>query len=295
MGNKLNSLDLVRKNKQLSRNLSARLLDIESRWDIKAESRLPCESPVFILSAGWRTGSTLLQRMLIADGKTMIWGEPFAHSGIIQKMADQFRAFTNQWPNSNHLKDDLSEIDSDSWIANISPTANQLRDSHRLFFDHLFGEPARKNNKQNWGIKEVRWSSQHACYLKWLFPKAHFLWLVRNPFDAWSSYKQRGPWFFDWPDKPLHSVSDFAAIWDKMAVDFYTNYKNTGGILLKYEDLESKTGQISEYLNRHVKSPINYSIQKGHAEILRTAKLSFYEKTILLLKTHYSRKLFDYE
>ena len=282
-------------NIQINEDLPARLRKIESRWDIIAKKQLPCENPVFILSAGWRTGSTLLQRMLVADGQIMIWGEPFAHSGIIQKMADQFRAFTNQWPNSNHLKEELSEIDSDSWIANISPSVNQLRDSHRLFFDHLFGEPARRNNKKLWGIKEVRWNSQHASYLKWLFPEARFLWLVRNPFDAWSSYKQRGPWFFEWPDKPISSVSDFAAIWDKLTRDFYSNYNKIGGILLKYEDLESNTGQMSEYLNRPVKPPKNLTIQKGHAITHGTAELSVYERSVIRIKTRKTRKLFDYE
>lgn len=55
---------------------------IESLLKNDQDDALDCENPVFILSAGWRSGSTLLHRMIMADEKVMIWGEPYAHSNI---------------------------------------------------------------------------------------------------------------------------------------------------------------------------------------------------------------------
>ena len=44
------------------------------------------DDPIFVLAAGWRTGSTLLQRMIIEAG-ALVWGEPYSQAGPSQAMA----------------------------------------------------------------------------------------------------------------------------------------------------------------------------------------------------------------
>ena len=44
-------------------------------------------APIFLLSAGWRSGSTLLQRLIMSDKHVLIWGEPYDECGAIQAMA----------------------------------------------------------------------------------------------------------------------------------------------------------------------------------------------------------------
>ena len=175
--------------------------------------------------------------MLMADGNTLIWGEPYARSGIIQKMSDQFRAVTASWPNRNHVGQVPDYQATDKWIANLTPPVEALRRSHRLFFDQLFGEPSRKSGRKTWGIKEVRLTTQHAAYLRWLFPEARFLFLVRDPIQAYSSYRQRGPWFFNWPGRPVGSAWTFGGLWNSMAGDFYDHHESLNGMLIRYEDL----------------------------------------------------------
>ena len=34
------------------------------------------DEPVFLFSAGWRSGSTLLQRLIMSDASIFVWGEP---------------------------------------------------------------------------------------------------------------------------------------------------------------------------------------------------------------------------
>ena len=45
------------------------------------------QAPVFILSSAGRTGSTLLQRLLISTRDIMVWGE---HDGAMVAAAGQF-------------------------------------------------------------------------------------------------------------------------------------------------------------------------------------------------------------
>ncbi|GAW95534.1 MULTISPECIES: hypothetical protein [Colwellia] len=72
------------------------------------------DAPVFILSAGWRSGSTLLQRMIMTSGDRMIWGEPIHRANIIQTLSDQIRCFSTDWPRDTMFQDhgakDLSEL-----------------------------------------------------------------------------------------------------------------------------------------------------------------------------------------
>ena len=57
-------------------------------------------APIFLLSAGWRSGSTLLQRLIMSDKNVLIWGEPYDECGQIQAMADTLKAFRPDWPPS---------------------------------------------------------------------------------------------------------------------------------------------------------------------------------------------------
>lgn len=41
-------------------------------------------APIFLLSAGWRSGSTLLQRLIMSDARVLIWGEPYDECGLVQ-------------------------------------------------------------------------------------------------------------------------------------------------------------------------------------------------------------------
>lgn len=91
------SLGLDIKARRMSMDFSARLSDALHKVS------QPClgshGAPIFLLSAGWRSGSTLLQRMLMEfNDDIVIWGEPFDHSNIYDNMMNQFRCFTTSWP-----------------------------------------------------------------------------------------------------------------------------------------------------------------------------------------------------
>src|SRR5260370_858511 len=75
-------------------DLEGGLAVIRRRWPELVNTST--EAPVFVLAAGWRSGSTLLQRLLMPA--CFIWGEPFGHADLIDSLADHLRCFTHRCP-----------------------------------------------------------------------------------------------------------------------------------------------------------------------------------------------------
>jgi hypothetical protein len=224
---------------------------VARRWGVDRQGA-PTASPVFICAAGWRSGSTWLQRLLMSSGQIIIWGEPFTHSLLIQKMSSQMIPISSEWPPDRFFlgEETPSEL-ADEWVANLYPSVQALCDAHRAFFQTLFEVPVRQRQYSRWGLKEVRLTVDHALYLKFLFPDARFLFLIRNPFDAYQSYRMWGDWFFEWPHHLVYTAGEFGRVWNRLAQDFLQNYTKVGGLLLKYEDLVSgvvSLEQLSDYL-----------------------------------------------
>ena len=113
--------------------------------------------PIFILAAGWRAGSTLLQRMVLANRRTLVWGEPYAHADLAGSLSRQIRAFSAAWPEDQWLAGEIGPDVSARWTANLYPPAVDLTRAHRAFWLTLFGTPAARHGWKNWGLKETRW------------------------------------------------------------------------------------------------------------------------------------------
>lgn len=236
-------------------DLPARLRDALSRI---APEALACnEAPVFILSAGWRSGSTLLQRMIMEyNNDIVIWGEPFAHADIWRSMANQFRCFTDQWPPEQSFLSarTASNLTAD-WVANLYPDIADLLDGHRRFYDAVFGQPSRARGCKAWGMKEVRLTIDEASYLRALYPKCKLLFLYRNPRDAYLSYLKLGAaWYRRWPDEPVATAYSFGRNWAEMIGGFIRGYKDVDGLMVRYEDLDDPTEvkRIEKYLGWQV-------------------------------------------
>ncbi len=219
------------------------------RWpELRSKSE---DDPVFILAAGWRSGSTLLQRMVMPH--CLVWGEPYGHSWLVDSLADPLRSLTHDWPEPHFFHRGQSQNDlSQRFCANLYPPAENLLRAHLRFFDTLFAQPARDAGARRWGLKEVRLTADHAIYLKWLFPRAKFLFLYRNPYDCFRSYLARRDsgwkWFNHWPDKPL-TVSGFGRHWRTLVGSFLKCHEQVGGLVVRYESLaKGEISSIEEYL-----------------------------------------------
>lgn len=222
------------------------------------------EAPIFLLSAGWRSGSTLLQRLIMTDSRVIIWGEPYDECGLIQLLANATRPFRAGWPPAEYFYDGRppNELSGD-WIANLFPALADFRNGHRALFDRMFSEPARRAGVPRWGIKEVRLSVEHAFYLRWLYPKARFLVLYRNPLDAYRSYSQYGrSWYDTFPDQPVFTPTAFGRHWRRLMEGFLRDARKLDAMLVRYEDLVGERPPIEE-IEAHLGIGINRAVLGG--------------------------------
>lgn len=194
--------------------------------------------PIFLLAAGWRSGSTLLQRLVVSSDEVLIWGEPYGRAGLIPALSRALQSFQPDWPASAAIAVDQSLTGADlqeQWIANLYPEPRALRDGLRALMDSFLAAPARRRGFQRFGLKEVRLSAADALWLQWIYPDARFVFLVRNPWDAWSSMKG-GTWYLRWPDQPVNTAATFAQLWSGLLATFL-QWEDPSGMRLRYEDL----------------------------------------------------------
>ena len=211
--------------------------DIDPSVAESARGSTSAARPVFLFAAGWRSGSTLLQRVLMSSGNLMIWGEPFARSGIATSLASQFRAFTQEWPPASYFVANQGADLSDQWVANSYPNPARLVAAHRAFFIELLAEPASALGRDHWGLKEVRLGGEHARYLKLLFPAARFVFLVRDPYAAYASFRHYiKSDFHAWPERPIHTAGEFGRLWAELASSLQETTTAVDALWLRYED-----------------------------------------------------------
>ena len=256
--------------------LDVALQNIERRWPATGEAEADTERPVFLLSAGWRSGSTLLQRLICSSGEIVIWGEPLGDAALIPRMANSLTALTDVWPPENYFAHDLALGSfSENWIANVTPPIASLRNAHRALLDEWLAKPAREiHGTALWGLKEVRLTIEHARYLKWLYPKARFVFIYRNLFDAYRSWRGNA-WASTWPGYFSWSPIAYARHWKLLLTGYLDGWQEIGGYLIKYEDLVAGTVDLtalaaylgvsridSSVLEKRIGSPVDNNKRK---------------------------------
>lgn len=245
--------------------------NIEQRFSQKPEA--PTDAPVFILSSGWRTGSTLVQRLVMSSKKILVWGEPYAHAGYVSRLADSLRSFTPEYPLERDLLRAHQQrgLDIDAWVANLYPNPECVLQTHRRFFLSLFADPARTENWPLWGIKATRLEHSHAVYLKWLFPCAKFLYVYRSAFDAYRSCHRfrKQAWYGSWPNRPVLTPAGFGKHWQRLLKGFLDGYEEVNGMLVRYEDLCSgrlSIERLADYLQLELRAEVlSVRIASGRA------------------------------
>lgn len=206
------------------------------------------DQPVFIFAAAWRTGSTLLQRVVNASGDVFIWGEPrfLAQAQTLHKRLIEIAG----QPTSSI--GDLSRIESGAWIPTVFPGEKNVRAASASMLDTMFGTDVRAAKIPRWGFKEVRPNAVPAAqFLYELFPGCRFVFLVRHPLHTYHSLRN-----VDFFRKFKHPYLP-ANAWAKNAAGFLevTRASSLPALLVRYEDLVGTPGQrnlVLENLCRHL-------------------------------------------
>jgi Sulfotransferase family len=201
------------------------------------------ERPVFIFSAGWRSGSTLLQRLLVSKREVLIWGEPYTLSDHLGRLSESLNIFSDVFPPPEfflefHGDGSIADI-QEKWIAHLYPEVDDLREAHRAFFTTLLAAPAARRGYRRWGFKDCKYGIEHAVYLKWLFPGAKFYFVYRNPYHAYRSLRLFGA-YMRWPDRPVFTAREFGELWRQLMEGYQNHCAAVDGMMVKFEDLVAR-------------------------------------------------------
>lgn len=243
------------------------------------------ETPIFLLSTCWRSGSTLLQRILVTEPRLLLWGEPLGEMALVSRIAEMVSGSINpvlleQWASQ---ADTGSHELAKSWIANLYPSAKDFRTALRGLFDQWLAKPARERGFARWGFKEVRLGATEASLLHWLYPNAKFVLIYRHPYDCYRSLAD-SLWniYYRYPDMPIDSAASFAHLWNRLARSWSQLPEGFPCFRIKYEDLV--TGKVDF---RKLESWLGIEIKENvalSASIGKTAKrnsLTWYERMII--------------
>ena len=87
--------------------------------------------PGFVLSAGWRSGSTLLQRLLCSSQEVLLGGSPMPVAEWSSTLRPPAKFCGPLTPTKIISLDARSTDLQTQWIANFFPPPSQLKDTYR--------------------------------------------------------------------------------------------------------------------------------------------------------------------
>lgn len=249
------------------------------------------EAPIFLLSTGWRAGSTLLQRILVTDPRLLVWGEPFGEMGLVSRVADMVSSFLSPRDLQLWYEQSDSALSSltTSWIATLSPSGDEFRSALRSLFDQWLGEPARRRGFARWGLKEVRLGPTEASLLYWLFPRAKFVILSRHPYDCYRSFAGSG-WerlYYRYPEVRIDSAAAFARHWNRLVVGLSDLPAGFPSFRVKYEDLVSRQvnfRELESWLGIEIREDLALSASVGGTAV--RSRLNWVDRFVIAREAH---------
>lgn len=240
------------------------------------------EAPVFLLATGWRTGSTLLQRILVTDPNLIMWGEPHGDLDIINRLGELVAGFGRDIAPDSVILTQRTKNMSGEWIANLYPRTSVIRQAMQSMVYDWLAQPAKELGYTRWGMKEVRLGYDEAALLLWLFPKAKFAVITRNPYDSYRSAMQLGALWERWPDRLVNDAYAYGRLWNRLALSWKSAASDFPLRLYRLEDVTSAGvdfQDLASFCNLDLKPEAAIGKKVGSAR--SDVALSFIDKIFL--------------
>lgn len=258
-----------------------------------------------MITAGWRSGSTAVQRLIISGGDAFIWGEPFQTSRMIARLDRIAREATvdDGAPHRLVLTDELDGPLADQWLATTNPELDYLMAGMRELVQTTYWTPLVQSPFSTWGVKEVTMTADQIRFLRALFPDAHFVGIVRNPVEAYASFRSfvvRGISPSGRPDsQPTWTGGpvSYARVWTEMARALRELAGSENTTVYRYEDINGRA-DFPEVLGRELSmrlDPTAWSTRVGANKTKATSLLARAEAALVRRLTSEESAQWRYE
>lgn len=205
----------------------------------------PGRPPVFVLSNGWRSGSTAVQRLVISGGQAFVWGEPFPTTRVLARLHRIALevGVLDEGPDRLLPADEINPGLARSWLATTNPSPEFLFDGIRDLLETTYYRSLPAGAFATWGLKEVVATPRQIDFLRALYPDAPIVCLVRDPLAAYGSFREfvvSSVVADDSPAARLRWVGGpvgFADVWTSRAAKFRTLAAEPNVHVFRYEDI----------------------------------------------------------
>jgi hypothetical protein len=216
-------------------------------------SAAPSQAPILVLGSGQRCGSTLVQRLLTSHPEVLIWGEHGGHLRKLLEMTDVLQ----RWDEGVSAQDraGFEERGHQSWMANVLPGPEPVRDAARAWLLTFFGAPAAARGRPRWGFKEVRFGMADAAAIRLLFPDTVVVHITRDPRDVLVSldWWERGG--DAWPrEYTQNAVNDWVAVNESVLHD---GASADWVLSVRYEDVVAEPRAFTESVARLTRTDVS--------------------------------------
>lgn len=206
--------------------------------------------PIFIFPCGGRSGSTWLARLLTSSKQILVWSETHILSqrfGYLNSVAYTYEEPTGKDTDLHYFRKHGTTM----WSAALRPFERDFDKNWALMMDNLFGDAAKAEGYERWGLKEVTWTVGDLQFIRDHWEDYRVIFLIRNFMDCYRSAIGTG-WLLGDTGR-----TGFIQEWLRMASQINFNHNTQGKErIFKYEHLDKQT--LADWCNITIPGDVPY-------------------------------------
>jgi hypothetical protein len=221
------------------------MTDIALRWPAIGDRE---DTPVFVFASGPGSGEREIVRRLT---RAMV-DEAVVDASLVGALATQLARTAHA----------VAAIDASDTLSTASTRDERLAAlvrSHAAFLRNVCLVENADARDIGWGISAAGFSAELALYLKVVFPRSKFVFVHRNPLDAFAAALNALKLSAGEDERDWNWVESFAEVWCQFVASFELWHAQVDGILLSYEAATAREpAKLEHYLGGRV-SPLGDS------------------------------------